>query len=239
MPRLRPFVKRPFNKLSQHKQRDLYIRLREQIKSAKTRYSKEFLSIHVLDEPDRPALFDQYADFYFLGLDGHTIWNAHLSTASHVYWAEIDDLASKKAEETLPSPDFDLKKLFIPIYDSSGRLDHYTMREDESHSEFGGKKRHEFQDEYAAKLIREDTGSTAPVHEEFRIEQGFKYGVGLRITLDVSTVNIEAIETAIAKFRALGEKSWKSGTPVPHAHLPKDSFTNLIAELKTTPVRAR
>lgn len=239
MPRFfRPF-KKPFSELSRHKQRDLYIRLRGQIKNHKKKYSEHFLSRHVLDEPNRPALFDQDADFYFLGLDGHTIWNAFLSSANHEYWRLIDELASQKSEELLPSPDYNIKDMFIPIYDASGRLAHYTMRENEpqTHPEFGGKTRSKFESDYAQKLIREDTGNIIPIYEEFRIEPGFKYGVGLYITIDAPTINIEVFETAIARFRALGEKPWKSSTPVPHAHLPKDTFANLAAEFKTPPTQ--
>lgn len=229
MPRFRLF-KKPFSELSQHKKRDLYIRLRGKINHPKNRYSKNFLSTIVLDEPNRPALFDRNATFYFLGLDGHTIWNAYLFSASDRYWHEISDLASKKANELRPERDFSFKDLMIPVYDANGKKDGYTIREQKSHPEFGNKTRREFIDEYTAKLIREDTGHTVEVYEEFRIEQGFEYGVGLYITLDEPTINIEAIETAIARFRALGEKPWKSSTPVPHSHLPKKTFEVLFKE---------
>lgn len=229
MPRFRPF-KQPFSELSRHKQRDLYIRLRGKINHSKNRYSKDFLSTIVLDEPDRPALFDRNATFYFLGLDGHTIWNTYLFSASDRYWHEISDLASQKADELRPERDFSFKDWLIPVYDANGKKNGYAFREEESHPEFSNETRREFTDKFAAQLIREDTGNTAPVYEEFRIEQGFEYGVGLYITIDAPTINIEAIETAIARFRALGEKPWKSSTPVPHAHLPKKTFEVLFTE---------
>lgn len=229
MPRFRLF-KKSFSELSQHKKRDLYIRLRGKINHPKNRYSKNFLSTIVLDEPNRPALFDRNATFYFLGLDGHTIWNAYLFSASDRYWHEISDLACKKADELRPERDFRFKDLLIPVYDADGKKSGYTMREQKSHHEFGNKTRREFTGEYEAQLIREDTGHTVQVYEEFRIEKGFEYGVGLYITLDAPTINIEAIETAIARFRALGEKPWKSSTPVPHAHLPKKTFEVLFRE---------
>lgn len=223
MTRFRLF-KKPFSKLSRHKQRDLYIRLRWKIQQSKNRYSKEFLSTIVLDEPNRPALFNQYATFYFLSLDGHTIWNTYLFSANREYWNSIDEIASQKASELRPERDSSFKNWLIPIYDANGKKDGYVMREQEPHPEFGNKTRRQFQEEYAAKLIHEDTGNTAPVYEEFRIERGFEYGVGLYITIDAPTINVETIETAIARFRALGEKSWKSSTPIPHANLPKDTF---------------
>jgi hypothetical protein len=236
MPRFRPF-KQPFSELSRHKQRDLYIRLRGKINHSKNRYSKNFLSTIVLDEPNRPALFDQYATFYFLGLDGHTIWSTYLFSANREYWHSIDELASQKASELRPERDFKFKDWLIPVYDANGKKTHAVMREQKPHPEFGNKTRSQFTDEYAGKLIREDTGKTAPVYEEFRIEPGFEYGVGLYITIDAPTINIDTIETAIARFRALGETPWKSSMPVPHAHLPKDTFANLAAEFKTPPTQ--
>jgi hypothetical protein len=233
MPRYRLF-KKPFSELSRHKQRDLYIRVRGKIKNHKKKYSEHFLSTTVLDEPGRPAFFDQYATFHFLGLDGHTIWNTYLFSANHRYWSEIGDLASQKANELLPARpvrDFKVKDMFIPIYDASGRLDHYVMRKDEEHAELGGKTRNEFTREYESQLIQEDTGNTAPVYEEFRIEPGFEYGIGLYMTVDAPTITIEVMEAAIAKFRANGEKPWKSNTPVPHAHLPKDTFEALATAM--------
>ncbi len=136
---------------------------------------------------------------------------------------------SQKASELRPERDSSFKDWLIPIYDANGKKDGYVMREQEPRPEFRNKTRWQFQEEYAEKLIHEDTGNTAPVYEEFRIEPGFEYGVGLYITIDAPTINVETIETAIARFRALGEKSWKSNTPIPHTNLPKNTFKSLVA----------
>lgn len=82
--------------------------------------------------------------------------------------------------------------------------------------------------EYESELIRNDTGTTAPVFEEFRIEPGFEYGIGLYVTIDVPTITVDALESMIAKFRTLGEKPWQCETPVPHERLPRDTFHGMV-----------
>ncbi len=45
--------------------------------------------------------------------------------------------------------------------------------------------------------------------------------------MDVPEINREAIESMIAKFRAMGERSWKSDVPVSRDRLPRDTQLNL------------
>ena len=42
----------------------------------------------------------------------------------------------------------------------------------------------------------------------FEIDRNYAYGIGLHAVVDVATLDAVAIEQAIARFRALGEKSW-------------------------------
>ncbi len=227
MSKIHHIPKKRFAELSRHKQRDLYVRLRTKIRSGKSRYGEHFTSHCVLNEPGRPALYNQWFDFYFLSLDGHTIWNAVLYTASNLYWDKIAELAREKAESLAPSPDFDLKTWLIPEYDAHGRLKGYSMREEEPEDVFGGKTRCEFRREYASNIIQRDTGDMAPIFESFEIREGYRYGVGLFVVVDAPYIDAGVIEAAIARFRALGEKEWKSTTPVPRTKLPLGSFENL------------
>ena len=76
----------PYGQLSRRKQRDNFIRLRQKIRNDTSIYGGEFTSDHVLNEPGRPALYNQWADAYFLGSDGLTIWTSHIResrTPSH------------------------------------------------------------------------------------------------------------------------------------------------------------
>ncbi len=232
MPRHKKFL--PFSKLSRHKQRDLYVRLRAKIKNTASQYGQNFTSCLLLNEPDRPALFNQWFDFYFLGLDGVTIWNAALCTANQAYWDAIRDLAFTEADRLCPKnhDDFNIKDWLIPVYDKiTGKKLHYVMREPEIKAELGNQTFHQFVEEYSSKLIRADIGETAPVFESFSIDKGYQYGIGLHAVIDVPYINAEVIETMIEKFRSLGEQNWTSSIPVERSKLPNDTFSELAKKL--------
>lgn len=233
MPRHKKFT--PFSKLSRHKQRDLYVRLRAKIKSTASQYGQNFTSHLLLNEPGRPALFNQWFDFYFLGLDGVTIWNAALCTANQAYWDAISDLAFAEADRLCPKndDDFNIKDWLIPVYDKiTGKKLHYLMREPEIKAELGNQTLHQFVEDYSSQLIRADTGETAPVFESFRIDKGYQYGIGLHGVMDTAEINAAAIETMIEKFRSVGEQNWSSSIPVERSKLPKDTFLVLAEPLR-------
>lgn len=93
--------KTPYCHLPRRKQRDNFIRLRQKILNESSVYGGHFTSPHVLDEPNRPAIYNQWADFYFLGSDGLTIWNATIVTAVCEFWDTVEDIAHAKAWEML------------------------------------------------------------------------------------------------------------------------------------------
>lgn len=218
----------PFSQWSRHKQRDQYIRLRGKIRKTKNQYGENFTSYLVLNEPDRPLFYNQWFNFCFLGLDGHTIWNTVLYTANQAYWDAISELASKKAESLRPNDEFSLNDWLLPVYDTHGRKKHYVMAEQKVYAEFGNQTRSAFIDQYESELIQQDTGDTAPIYEHFRIDKKYAYGIGLYAVIDVPEINAEVIEKMITKFREMGEKEWQSDISVPRNHLPKDTF-GLIA----------
>jgi hypothetical protein len=220
----------PFTSLSRHKQRDVFIKLRGQIHRTKGKYGSTFTSHQVLNEPGRQAVFNDWVQFYFLGLDGHTIWNTYLYTAGHAYWDKISSLAQDEADRLNPidnSIAWSIKDWLIPVYDSAGRKIHSVIRESKPVAALGGLTRREFLDDCAARLIKEDTGSTVQVFEEFEIQRNYEYGIGIQAVMDIPEINREAIETMIAKFRAMGEQSWKSDVPVSRDRLPRDTQLKL------------
>ena len=220
----------PFSKLSRHKKRDLYVRLRQKIKRTAKDYGQNFTSHLVLNEPDRPSIFNQWFDFYFLGLDGVTIWNAVVYTASEAYWNAIKDLAFEESYRICPENEDDtgLDTLFIPVYDKvTGKKLHYIMREPAVKPALNDRTRFQFVEDYGSKLIHEDTGDTAPVFESFTVDTGYRYGIGLLVVVDAPEINAEVIEAMIAKFRSTGEQNWKKTPPVDRSRLPADTFKTL------------
>jgi hypothetical protein len=222
----------PFSKLSHHKQKDLFVKLRGEIKKTASEYGGNFTSPLVLNEPDRPDFFNQWFDFYFLGLDGVTIWNTVIYTANNAYWDAISDLAYKEADRLCPNQKNNLDDFLIPVYDKiTGKKLHYIMKDPEIEPELNNLTRSDFVEEYSSKLIHEDKGETAPIFESFKINKTYHYGIGLYAIVDAPYINKETIEAMIDKFRAMGEQEWKSPIPVDRAKLPANTFMVLAKKL--------
>ena len=64
-------------------------------------YGGMFTSHLVLDEPDRPDLYNQWFDFYFPGQDRFTIWNAEIVTAHKAFWDAAHELAYQRTTAML------------------------------------------------------------------------------------------------------------------------------------------
>lgn len=207
------------------------MRLRSKIRRTAKDYGQNFTSPLILNEPGRPALCNQWFDFYFLGLDGVTIWNTVLYTANNAYWDAVRDLAFEESYRLCPKneEDTDLDTLFIPVYDQvTGRKLHYIMREPTVKPALNNRTRFQFVEECGSKLIREDTGDTAPVFESFAIDTSYRYGIGLMAVVDAPEINAETIEEMIEKFRSIGERNWKNPVPVDRSRLPDDTFEVLV-----------
>lgn len=224
----------PFSKLSRHKKRDLYIKLRGNIKKTASDYGQNFTSHLVLKEEGRPSCYNQWFDLFFLGLDGVTIWNAVLYTANNAYWDAIENLAYEESYRLCPRKEKD-DDFFIPVYNNvTGKLLHYTIKESEIEPELNNITRSQFLEEYSSKLISEDTGDTAPIFESFKIDKKYYYGIGLYAVIDAPEINSETIEAMIVKFRAIGEQDWKSTAPIDRSKLPTENFSGVASRAVKT-----
>lgn len=213
------------------------MRLRGKIKKTASDYGQNFTSRLILNESERPTLFNQWFDFYFLGLDGITIWNAVLYTANQAYWNAIRDLAFEESYRLCPkeNDDFGLDKFLIPVYDKvTGKKLHYIMRESETIPELGNRTRSQFVSDYSSKLIHKDAGKTAPIFESFETDTSYRYGIGLYAIVDAPEINAEAIEAMIAKFRSVGERDWENHNPIDRSRLPTDTFEVLAKNIAKT-----
>ncbi|WP_074971131.1 hypothetical protein [Paracoccus aminovorans] len=115
----------PYENLSRHRQRDAFIRLRGRILRETPRHGGLFASDMVLDET-APAR--QWFDFVFLGLDGHSIWNATLVTGGLVFQDRIQDLAWDRTCARLTPAEFEAEFRWKsgPVY-SVGRQKFYPV----------------------------------------------------------------------------------------------------------------
>jgi len=82
------------------------------------------------------------------------------------------------------------------------------------------------------KLESEIVRETPPtIHESFRLDRSYAYGIGLFIILDVDVIDRAAIEQAITKFLLISETDWQAAIPVPRERLPVVSEKEALAAI--------
>jgi len=221
----------PYCHLSRRKQRDSFVRLRQKIRNKSAVYGGQFTSPHVLDEPGRPALYNQWADAYFLGRDGLTIWNATIITAAQKFWDTVEDIAHTRAWEMLTpeeqSAEAEMK--FEPIWSKGKRMYRLLEKPKNVYDKFGGLTYRDYQEKLTDEIIRNEPPE---VFESFTKDRSYQYGIGLDIVIHVEEINRVTIEEAIRRFRELGETDWRAAAPVPRTELPFESLDAAYKKIK-------
>ena len=214
----------PYSRLSRRKRRDAFVRLRQKIRNKAVVYSGQFTSHHVLDEPDRPVIFNQWADFYFLGSDGLTIWNATIVTTVLEFWDSCEGLAQERTWEMLnqkeQSAEADMK--FEPVLYKGRRMYRLQLKPEIVYDKFQGLTYSDYQNELAEEIIKNEPPE---VFESFTTDRSYRYGIGLHVVIHAEEINRATIEEAIHRFRTIGETDWRSAEPVPRTELPYESAT--------------
>jgi hypothetical protein len=234
--------KRPaFVMLPRHKRSNEVMRLKGQIKRDSDKYGGMFTSDVLLDEPCRPDLYKQWFDFYFLGQDRFTFWNVEIVTARRAFWDAVQELAHQRTTAMLTSEELaDESKLeFVPAdFSSTGKVLTYQLinREKIQYKKFNGLTFSEQLEKMEVDIIRE---TTPIIHESFRLDRSYVYGIGLSIILDVNIINQAAIEQAITQFRLLNETDWQAAIPVPRERLPVVSEEQAFAAIKVSVPRSK
>ena len=224
---------RPFESLSRKKRGNAVVRLQQRILQNKAMYGGMFTSRLVLNEPGRPPLYNQWFDFFFLGQDKFTIWNAFILSAQAAFWDEIKDLAMDRATKML-SPEEQKKEFAIETepaeFDAWGKPLTYNMIfRDYTSPQFNGMT---YRD-YCRQLEREIITTEPPaIHESFKLDPGYEYGIGLHIVVDAEEITQSVIEQAILRFKELGETDWQAATPVPRERLPLKTEHDSWAEIE-------
>jgi len=212
----------PYCHLPRRKQRDSLIRMRQKILNESSVYGGQFTSHHVLDEPNRPAIYNQWADFYFLGSDGLTIWNATIVTAVCEFWDTVEDIAHAKAWEMLTPEEQSAQAeiRFEPIWSNGQRMYRLMERPDIFHEKFGGLTYSDYQKKLTEEIIQNEPPE---IFESFATDRSYRYGIGLNMVIHVSEINRVTIEEAIRRFREVGETDWRAEKPLPRKELPFES----------------
>jgi hypothetical protein len=226
--------KTPYCHLPRRKQRDSFIRLRQKIRNKSSIYGGQFTSRHILDEPGRPALYNQWADVYFLGSDGLTIWNAAIVTAVREFWDTAEDMAHTKAWEMLTpeeqSAEAEMK--FEPVWIKGKPMYQLLEKTDIVYEKLGGLTYRDYQKKLTEEIIQNEPPE---VFESFATDRSYRYGVGLNMVIHVSEINRITIEEAIRRFREVGETDWRAAEPVPRTELPFESADTAYKKIQPTP----
>lgn len=196
-----------FVSLPKHKRNDHYINLKNRIKRDSSIYSDLFWSNLVIDESED----SRWCDFYFLGLDKFTIWNATICNAELALQDEVYDMAHTQAISMLTEEEQEeeFKIEFVPADRSStGKVLTYLMvdRERIPYEKFGGLTFSEQVEKIESDII---TNAPPNIYESFITDRSYSYGIGLSIVMDVEVIHRKQIEQAILKFREIGEKNWQ------------------------------
>lgn len=221
----------PYAQLSRRKQRDNFIRLRQKIRNNTSIYGGQFTSPHVLNEPGRPSLYNQWADAYFLGSDGLTIWNATIITAAKKFWDVVEELAHSRAWDLLTPEEqtSEAEIKFEPIWSNGRRMFRVAERPKLVYEKYNGLSFIEYQDKLAEEILQNEPPE---IFESFETDRSYCYGTGLNMVVHVDEINRATIEESIRRFRQVGETDWQSASPVPRSELPMETAISAFSRIR-------
>jgi hypothetical protein len=201
---------RPFVSLPGHRRRSLVIQLQSRmLRNARYTGSTLFDSDHLLIDPEEPNRLHRWVDVVFPGLDRFTLWNAAFTTTEMAK----TDLASEQAFDQMNARLAAANETHETRWTThliprkrAGEQRMYRM-------EFAPEKHYECLDgqtySQASEALEQALMQSPPAPpERFDIDRKYAYGIGLHAVVNVATLHAAAIEHTIARFRALGEKSW-------------------------------
>ena len=224
----------PFTALPRHRRSEAVVSLKGKIRRDAGQYGGLFTSHLVLSEPGRPDLYCQWFDFYFPGKDRFTLWNAFIKTARQAFWDAAHELAHERTASMLTREErkADSRMEFEPAdVSNTGKILSYRLveREPVRYDKLGGLTFYEHWEKVESEIVRSEPPA---IHESFEIDRSYAYGIGLQIVLDVDVIDRAAIESAITRFREIGEVGWQSPNPVACERLPKVSQKEALAEVE-------
>ncbi|MCG8273900.1 hypothetical protein MIC97_20665 [Aquamicrobium sp. NLF2-7] len=190
-----------------------------------------FTSHQVLDEPGRPALYNQWFDFVFPGLDGRTIWNAEIITARKDFWDKVEAIAWDRATALMSEEDREeeFRMDVVPIFVGRHKIYRSVQRKKQRYPAFGDLTFREYEEQLKAQIIANEPPA---VHERFKSDRTYRYGIGVKLVVDAEEIDQAAVEAAIERFRVAGEGDWTAPTPVPRERVPAETENAALAALK-------
>lgn len=144
-----------------------------------------------------------WSDILFLGNSPNVYWNAEIITtdvaradiAEKWVFEEADAMLSQNQQED------EARIETTPNYNAKGKVVSYTMveRTRVSYPQFGGLTYFAYIDKRLAEVLRDNPPVVTP---GYRIQFGYRSGIGLQIIVDESMLTREIIDGAIRSFLA-------------------------------------
>jgi hypothetical protein len=203
----------PFITIARNRRGDAVFKLKKGIERDRAIFGGHFTSELHWNESREDR---QWFDFYFVGADRFTIWNAQITTARREFWYEVDELAFAHTAKLIRATE---RSQFSSFERGNARRSHsgkiqsyeWILKEEPRFAELGKKT---FQ-EYAASVADEIAANAPPnIWESFQVDTSYRYGIGLSIVVDSPIIDKEVIEKSIDRFLLLGSRNWKADSPV-------------------------
>jgi hypothetical protein len=211
----------PFIFLPRHRRSEAVVRLKNQIRRTAAYYGGRFTSDLVMEEAADEGGSSQWLDFTFVGTNRFTLWNAVIRTTKCAFRDSVHGLAHARAWAALSDEEQRQETAweFEPADRAkTGKVLTYRMvpREFARYAKFDGRTLAEQIHLLEAKTTRDEPPA---IHESFRLDRSYRYGIGLDIVVDVPIIDRASVEMAIDRFVAIGETDWVADAPVPHERL--------------------
>lgn len=228
---------RPFMTRSPRVRANEVVRLRNLLRMTSSLFGGRFTGNPSIVDPERPLLYQQDAEVYFLGTDKRVLWSAYIRTAREEFWNETGERAKARVSAMLSKEEQRQRSSlrFQPIeYNAWGQPTSFILMEhEERYPQFGDLTYNQYREQVEKEII---TSGPPEIYESFTIDEKYEYGIGLFAVVDAESISRETIEQVIDRFLENGETDWRSETPVPRSKLP---FETEMETMKTIPLEKR
>jgi hypothetical protein len=224
----------PFVNLTRRRRRDLYVSLRWRIMQEGSKYGGKFTTNHVLDDPDRPRVYKQSSDAFFLGSERTTIWNMAIHTAAADFWSKTREIAHERALSLLSEEQKEQRskqwKMDWEAFMRDGKKNATMVKRlEQPYDCFGGFTLPEYEEKIKLEIIETEPPE---VFESLMTHRQCIYGFGLQAVVQADEINREVIEATIDRFRQVGETDWRADKPVVRELLPFETLDMARSKVK-------
>lgn len=144
-----------------------------------------------------------WSDVLFLGNSPDVYWNAEIITVDVARTDIVENSVFEEAHSMLSQAQLkdEARIETTPNYNAKGKLVSYTIvgRTRVSYPQFGGLTYFDYIEKRQAEVMRDNP---PPVTAGYRIQPGYRSGIGLQIIVDEAILTREVIDNAIRSFLA-------------------------------------